>query len=217
MCAKTINAQEKSTGFSADNPCAKYTRTPKLRLSSSYGKLKYDFQHSSSQLRRMSSKKNHPQESGTFMSGLSLIDMDWSVSMSVITKTIDDYKCIVPAAVDVFIGYRNPTIYISNDVARNSCVYNVVMRHEQQHQQINIAVLDHYLPMLKQGFQEKLSELQAIPLEEGKRVSDMTDELNFEYAESIRPLVNRFQITLQLEQQNLDTRENYENESNICE
>ncbi|MBO7556572.1 MAG: hypothetical protein J6T72_04180 [Alphaproteobacteria bacterium] len=216
MCAKPLNAQENNSNSPERNPCAQYDRIPKLRLRSSFGKLKYDFQHSSSQLKQMSSKKSRVLESGTFMSGLSFVDIDWSVTMSVITKTTPDCKCVVPAAVDVFIGYRNPIIYISKDVQDDKCIYNVVMRHEQQHQQINVAVLEYYLPFLKKGFEEKLSILKARPLKAGTKVDNIMDDLNFEYAEAIRPIINRFEITLQLEQQNLDTRENYESESNIC-
>ena len=40
--------------------------------------------------------------------------------------------------------------------------------------------------------------------------------MNNEYAEFLRPLMNRFQITLQIEQQKLDNRENYRYETDIC-
>ena len=216
VCANISNAQEKSSDSSKDNPCAKYSRVPKLHLRSSYGKLKYDFKHNSAQLKQMSSKKSRSRESGTFMSGLSFVDIDWSVTMNVITRTEGDYKCVIPIAVDVYIGYRNPIIYISRDVQNNACIYNVVKRHEQQHQQINFAVLDYYLPYLKKGFENKLAILHPRLLEAGKNAEKIIDDLNIEYSEAIRPIVDRFEITLQLEQQNLDTRENYENESNIC-
>lgn len=198
------------------NPCAQYTKNPKLYFHSSFGKLRYDFNHSEKQLRIMSRKNHLVHNDDMFMSGLSLCDMDWSFSLSSMTKIIDEQKCVIPTAVDVFVGYRNPVIYINNNLDENSCTYKVAMRHEQQHQQINVAVLEYYLPTIKSELEKALSVIQALPLKDGEKSSEVLEKLNRKYAEAIRPLINRFQITLQLEQQKLDTRENYLKESSLC-
>ena len=198
------------------NPCAQYTKSPKLRLRSSFGKLRYDFDHSESQLRVMS-RKQHQMHDDMHMSGLSLCDMDWSFSLSSMTKIIDDKKCVIPTSVDVFVGYRRPVIYINKALSPDSCTYKVVMRHEQQHQQINVAVLEYYLTTIKSELEKALTYIQAQPLKEGEKSSDVADKLNMKYAEIIRPIINRFQITLQIEQQKLDNMENYLKESQLCD
>lgn len=199
------------------NPCAKYTQTPKLRLRSSFGKLRYDFSHSERQLSAISQKQHLPHNSDMYMSGLSLCDMDWSFSLSTMTKIIGDKKCVIPTIVDVFVGYRNPVIYINKDLNKDSCTYKVAMRHEQQHQQINVALLEYYLPTIKAELEKAISILQAKPVEEGQKYTDVADKINVEYAEAIRPIINRYQITLQIEQSKLDERENYLKESKLCQ
>lgn len=198
------------------DPCERFQRIkPLLRLRSSYGKLSYNYDYDRDNLDIMAAR-NQLAEEGMFTAGLSLVDVDWSVSLNTVSRSVGDHICVIPASVDVFIGYRNPVIYISNDLEQGSCPYQVVLRHERQHQQVNIAVLDYYLPVLKKGFAAELPVLKARALKEGEDTDSVTDDMNAEYAEAVRPLINRFQITLQLEQQRLDNRENYQYESRLC-
>ncbi len=209
-------AQETSAD-SALNPCAQYTRKPTLNLRSSFGKLNYDFSHNGRQLLAMSRKQHLRHNEDMYMSGLSICDMDWSFSLSSTTKLIEGYKCVIPTVVDVFVGYRSPTIYINKELSPDSCTYKVALRHEQQHQQINIALLEYYLPTIKAGIEEALSTIEARVIGDDQKSSEVADEINAEFAESIRPLINRFQITLQIEQEKMDRRDNYLKESELCQ
>ena len=200
----------------ADNRCAQYTKTPKLRLRSSFGKLRYDFEQNEAQLIAISKKQHLTHNNDMHMTGLSICGMDWSFSLSSMTKITDNGRCVIPTSVDVFVGYRNPVIYIDKKLNKDSCIYKVAMRHEQQHQQINVAVLEYYLPTIKLELEKALSVLQAQPIEEGQKSSQTADKLNMKYAEAIRPIINRFQITLRIEQEKLDSRENYIKESKLC-
>ena len=145
-----------------------------------------------------------------------MVDVDWSVSLNTVSRSINGRICVIPASVDVFIGYRNPVIYISNDIDEGTCTYEVVLRHERQHQQINVSVLDYYLPTLKKGLKEQLAVLQTRGANADEDTDVITDDMNADYANAIRPLINRFQITLQNEQQRLDNRQNYQYESGLC-
>lgn len=198
------------------DPCKRFHGLkPVLRLRSSYGKLSYNYDYDRDNLDIMA-ERNRLSEEGMFTAGLSLVDVDWSVSLNTVSRSVDGHICVIPASVDVFIGYRNPVIYISNDLEQGSCPYQVVLRHERQHQQVNIVVLDYYLPMLKKGFTAELPVLKARVVGDDEDTDSVTDDMNADYAEAIRPLINRFQITLQLEQQRLDNRENYQYESRLC-
>jgi len=213
---ETAPAAEETKKEKKSDPCRRFQRLkPVLRLRSSYGKLSYNYDYDRENLDIMAERSRLTEE-GMFTAGLSLVDVDWSVSLNTVSRSVDGHICVIPASVDVFVGYRNPVIYISNDLERDSCTYQVVLRHERQHQQVNVSVLDYYLPVLKKGFEEQLPVLKARALKEGEDTDGATDEMNAEYAEAVRPLINRFQITLQLEQQRLDNRENYQYESRLC-
>ena len=214
--AETPVTSDRAKVKKKSDPCKRFQGLkPVLRLRSSYGKLSYNYDYDRDNLDIMAERSRLTEE-GMFTAGLSLVDVDWSVSLNTVSRSVEGQICVIPASVDIFVGYRNPVIYIGNDLERNSCAYQVVLRHERQHQQVNIAVLDYYLPVLKKGFEEQLPILKVRALQENEDTDGVTDEMNAEYAEAIRPLINRFQITLQLEQQRLDNRENYQYESRLC-
>lgn len=213
--SEDVPAQQKQQAEKKD-VCARFhNMRPSLKLRSSYGELTYNFDYDRENLDIMAAR-NRLTEEGMFTSGLSLVDVDWSVSLNTVSRSVGGTICVIPASVDIFLGYRNPVIYISNNIKEDSCQYKVVVRHEQQHQQVNVAVLDHYLPMLKNEFVKNLSVLKAKSAKDDADADALTDDMNAAYAEAIRPWVNRFQITLQLEQQRLDNRENYQYESKLC-
>ncbi len=198
------------------DPCAKFAQIrPKVKLRSSYGRLQYNYDYDSENLDIMAARNNLKEE-GMFTAGLSLVDVDWSVSLNTISRSVDGDICVIPASVDVFIGYRNPIIYISNDLDKKSCRYQMVMRHEHQHQQINVSVLEYYLPIIKKELEKSLDILTVRAASDDEDPDIITDDMNSNYAEVVRPLVNRLQITLQIEQQRLDNRENYQYETELC-
>ena len=198
------------------DPCERfYGIKPQLNFRSSYGELTYNHDYDQENLNILS-EQGITKEEGMFTAGLSLLDVDWSVSLNTIIREVDGHTCVIPANLDVFVGYRNPVIYISSDIEEGTCEYKLIKRHEQQHQQINVSVLEHYLPTIKKAFEDELSSLKARVVDGEKTSDDITDEMNSDYVFAVRPIVNRFQITLQLEHKHLDTRENYEFESNLC-
>lgn len=200
----------------ATNPCERFSAIkPQLNFRSSYGELTYNHDYDQENLDILS-EQGITKEEGMFTAGLSLLDVDWSVSLNTITREVGEHTCVIPASLDVFVGYRNPVIYISSDIEEGTCEYKLIKRHEQQHQQINVSVLEHYLPTIKKAFEDELSVLKARVIDGEKTSDDITDEMNSDYVFAVRPTVNRFQITLQLEHKHLDTRENYEYESNLC-
>lgn len=59
-------------------------------------------------------------EPGMHASGLSLFGIDWSVSLNTVARVgAGDTICVLPTGLDVFIGFREPTIYIDNGLKKD--------------------------------------------------------------------------------------------------
>ena len=213
-----------NSAFSApigrQNRCAGITPKIRLNFSSSYGKLTYNYEKNTEQLNEMALQNPLHRvlhEKGMFANGLAPFGVAWKIALNSRLKHFKDYACVVPESVDLFFGYRNPVIYISNELEPGTCKYNLVMRHEQQHQQINIEVLNYYLPILKKMFEQQLSVLKAqeIPYNQDD-YSRIVQELTKNYSDAITPIVKRFEISLMIEQRRLDNIKNYKYEEKIC-
>lgn len=204
-----------SHNVSAADECASLAQRPVVRLRGTYGKLQYNNTYNTLQLSQIASR-NNLREVNMFAAGLADISVFWKVKLQTKFHPFKDYECAIPESIDVLFGYRDPVIYISKDLKPDTCLYNVVLRHEQQHQQINLEVLDFYLPTLKKEFTKVASVLKprkVLPHESSKSVMD---EMTKIYSDAIKPIINRFQITLQIEQNRLDNIKNYRYEENLC-
>ncbi len=208
-------AAEESGGGKGD-PCAVFRYSTRLNLTTSYGKLKHNYDYDRRTLTEMGQKFGLV-ESGMYASGLSLFGIDWSVSLNTVARVgAGDAVCVLPTSLDVFIGFQEPTIYIDKGLPKDGCRHHLVLRHEHQHQQVSIAALEYFMPRIRAEIYKLLSAVRPRAVSSLSATDGATEEMNGEYIRLIRPLVNNFKTTLLYEQRKLDNRENYQFESSIC-
>lgn len=206
----------KAEGDKAADPCAEFRYSTRLNMTTSYGKLNYNYDYDRRSLTLLGQKYGLV-EPGMHASGLSLFGIDWSVSLNTVARVgAGDTICVLPTGLDVFIGFREPTIYIDNGLKKDGCRYNLVLRHEHQHQQVSIAALEYFMPRIRAEIQKALPVVRPRAVASLSATDAATEEMNGEYIRLIRPLVNDFKATLLYEQKKLDNRENYRFESGIC-
>ena len=212
ICAALNSAQAAdAAGDGAADPCAEFRYSTRLNMTTSYN---YDYDRRSLTLL---GQKYGLVEPGMHASGLSLFGIDWSVSLNTVARVgAGDTICVLPTSLDVFIGFREPTIYIDNGLKKDGCRYNLVLRHEHQHQQVSIAALEYFMPRIRAEIQKALPVVRPRAVASLSATDAATEEMNGEYIRLIRPLVNDFKATLLYEQKKLDNRENYRFESGVC-
>ncbi len=218
ICASLspVWAAENAAPAAAD-PCAEFRYKTRLNLTTSYGKLKYNLDYDRRALTRLGQQYGLI-EPGMFASGLSLIGIDWSVTLNTVTRVAaDDSICILPMSLDVFVGFQDPTVYIDRALNQESCSYQLVLRHEHQHQQVAIAALEYFLPRVRAEINARLGEVGPSNVASLSQTDAATARMNRKYIALIEPLVDKFKATLLHEQKKLDNRQNYEFESSICQ
>lgn len=202
--------------LSAPTGCERYKTQPELRFSTSYGKLKYDNSYSQRQLTVLGEKYGI-LEQGLFASGLATVNVSYQLSVKAVRKQVSDSLiCVIPKVVDVYIGYQSPTIYISKDLVKDSCEYNVVLRHEQTHQQINTAALEYFIPQLQNAVRSILNSEEPIRIKKADDFDAASEQLVNNYTAKLEPLINYFKTELIKEQGKLDNYQNYKLEDDLC-
>lgn len=201
-----------------DEVCAKIVRKPKVELSVSYGKLKYDFSKSGRSLTRMHIKHyGGGVPAGKYVNGLATNDLTTELTFKLTKNTLNNgMTCVYPSVVELKVKIDNPTIYLAKEMEKNSCMYNIAMRHEQTHQQINVEAFDYYLPMIKSAL---LRAVQNFPLMSGKAdVSLVLAKKRFtdEYMNEVNPVLNELQNEIKTEQAKLDSQAHYDYEAALC-
>jgi len=197
--------------------CSSIPFDPQITVSYSFGNLTYDKSKSISEITFLSRKINQ-NESSSFAEGLSTVDVNFRVSVTTMTQPVGSNKfCVIPNQIDVFIGLTNPVIYLANSLIEGSCKYNIVLRHEQTHQQINKTTLEYYLPIFKAAVTNILKKNSAIPINNTSQIESVTKNLTEKYNKTLLPLVNFIKKEISQEQLKLDNQVNYKYEYKLCE
>lgn len=196
--------------------CENLPVEPSLVFYTSYGKLKYDTSYTRDKLTQLG-KNLGMFEEGDLASGLALVDVASEYELNTSSrKMVNGAYCIIPAEISVYIGFQNPVIYLAKDLKTGSCRYNLVVRHEKIHQQINVNALEYFIPLIFERVKEIVAKMRPMYVIEEKNIKHGTAEMTTFYAEQINALVEEFKQEILAEQRKLDNREQYRLESNIC-
>ena len=124
--------------------------------------------------------------------------------------------CVLPAEVEFFFGFKEPEIYVSKDLDKDSCRFSVVIRHEQVHQRINKLVLEYFLPLISDELQKAVRDVKAVKVSSPEQGEDGAEELIKYYQARLGPLITTFEKVLEKEQDKLDNLTNYQMEWELC-
>lgn len=200
----------------AGNDCSAVAVSPQIKVTSSYGKLNYDLTKNTAEITAMATKFNMV-EAGLFASGLSTVKVNFDITINTLGHLMGNSEfCVVPTDVNIFLGFEAPTIYLSNELVKDSCEYNLVMRHEKIHQQINKTTLEYYLPLFKDAVAKIITDIRPIHITNIDDIEMTTADLTRLYNQKLTPLVNYIKKEMLLEQQKLDNPNNYQYESSLC-
>ena len=198
--------------------CRKHIIEPKVSIVAQIGDLKYDHTKSKKAITRMHLSTGADLITGELLQGLSLFERKLSVGVKVESKRLPSgINCYYPKEVNFKIGTgENPTIFIAREIKRGTCKYDVVLRHEQTHQQINQSVIEHYVPVIKEKLREIIQKYPVAATRKNIDINVVADDLSAKYTKSFTLLLEEINQATQKEQSKLDNLEQYTYESDIC-
>lgn len=196
--------------------CHEIIPAPEIKLSTSYGQLQYDFEHNTKQISKMAAQIGHIERS-FFASGLATLSIEaqYTIGTQAYPSKDNEY-CVVPEVIQVYVGYVKPRIYISNELEKNSCIYNLVLLHEQTHQRINKTTLDYFLPIFKEYAFKIAQKIKPRKIKDTERIQKATESITQEFTNEFEKIVKIFKKELAIEQGKLDNSINYSMEDNLC-
>ncbi len=207
-----------SVEAAAFNRCAELKPQPRLSFYTSYGKLEYDFSKDQMGITKVGMSYG-VIEKGIFANGLATGTVKWEVDVSSEGREGRNGEiCAYPVEIKFYLGFADPKIYVSRDLRKGSCMYDLVLRHEQTHQQINVKALEYFIPLFEQALKKISQEIPAEPVGAMNRaaLSRGSEKIAEAYSKRIEPLINVFKKELEIEQGKLDNASNYAFENSIC-
>ncbi len=194
---------------------------PEVVVKYSLGRLKYDFEKNREFINKERKKSEiyvgNKYGEDVDVDGLTSVRRGFEVKLD--TKQIvvsKGYKCIVPEKIEVFLGYFNPKIYIANDLPKDSCRYNLALRHENTHMQIYVEALLYYMPELKVLTHKAVEDVGVRIVEPKANIQHDAEGLYADYIAYLNVGVSKWQKSMMKQQKKLDSIKNYIIESRIC-
>lgn len=202
--------------------CLSVIDKPQVEVTSSYGKLRYNYTKGKEYLRRETIKQyeeNGREVPDDFIPiGLTKVRDGFNFNMSVGQIEISHgYECVYPERIETHLGYYTPTIYILKDLEKDSCLYEVALKHEKTHMQIYIEALDYFLPEFKKAADGLFETVGVKIVAPGQRADIVAKELNVAYLQALQQKVERWRQEVEDEQVKLDSAEQYILENKLCE
>lgn len=204
--------------YSADlQVCGDIDVFPDIEFSTSYGQLQYDFSKNTKKISQIAARIGH-KETSAFATGLATVRVENEYVLGTKAVPLSQNKgyCLVPEIIKVYVGFSRPVIYISKELPKNSCQYNLVMLHEQTHQRINKTALDYFIPYFRFAAEKIGHELKPIHIEKLTQIDKATDDMTQEFTDRFDKVLDVFKKELAVEQGKLDNQTNYTIEDNIC-
>ncbi len=199
------------------SPCAEVKVEPKIKFSTSYGQLSYDFSKNTKTISQIAARIGNKERS-SFATGLATVNVDNEYVLGTQAYPLKNNGgyCVVPEVIDVYVGFSRPIIYISNELPKNSCQYNLVILHEQTHQRINKTALDYFIPYFQYAAAQIAQDITPIHIQKLSQIDQATDDITQEFTERFNKILAVFKKELALEQSKLDNQTNYSIEDDIC-
>ena len=93
---------------------------------------------------------------------------------------IEDGYCVALKAVDANVGYSNFLVQIDIRHVPESCSYNVVLAHEDEHIRTYLSVIDDYKKELQDSIYSAADSIMPIFVRNAEDIDDAVTELNAE-------------------------------------
>ncbi|MDR1694230.1 MAG: hypothetical protein LBR70_03445 [Lactobacillaceae bacterium] len=182
---------------------------PKIIFKSSYGKLKYDYTKSNKELQKMSGKK---------IWGLASVKYKSSSKSTYSLRERNGGECLVPKEIEIYIGMTTPTIYVSNDLESGSCNFNLVLRHEETHMQINVRTFEHFLRVVPPNLKKAYKDIKPILVKKSSKytMQEAVDQQTQEYNYIVQNFTQQLQDETDIEHEKLDGDKGREIENKVC-
>lgn len=194
--------------------CPENGAAPSLFFKTSQGALNYSNQFDSAGLKQIRGRAGSRLGPLWTPTGLTTVNDNYNFQIS--TKTWDLGRgryCAVLERADLFIGYNNITVYVSNKYPRGSCEYNSILSHENTHVAIFREALFSYENRLRDTFQRTAQSIGPIYMRSPQAATNQIKQL---LDARLQPVYKQMIRERDRRNAKIDTKTNYRREQSLC-
>lgn len=185
-----------------------------IYMETSMGDLRYHDGFNSTQLSRMRGNVGRRLGPSWTPTGLTVADENYHLKTGTKIYQLGRGRyCAVLQSANLFIGYRNIDVYISNKYRRNTCEYDSILSHENVHVQIFRDTLYKHTGGIEKTIRKHAKRIGPVYLRSANAAANHLQKL---LDAKIRPLFKRMSQDISRKNARIDTKSNYRREQKMC-
>lgn len=117
--------------------------------------------------------------------------------------------CVSISSVDMDFGYKEFLVQIDKNYIPNSCAYDAVMKHEQQHIDAYLSVMDDYRGDLQKAAFTAADSIMPVFVKTKSEINDVIEEFNdkFQNHPDLMLIKQKIMTEQEIRNQKIDQRE----------
>lgn len=186
-----------------------------IEINYDLGKMDYDTSKSTDEIAELYSRHNNGKKAENTVNGLTVQNNYFRLTLDIENRTIRrGYRCYYPSKVTIDTGFKDSVVYLANSLKSGSCRFELTKRHEHTHLALGKAGLEAQVALLRKMLPPIIKKHGAIVSEESKDMAE--HDLFSAYNNDISELRQMMADATAMQQEQLDTTENYRRETALC-
>ncbi len=214
LCLPFLAGGEKAWAKNGWPQCPENGAGIEIYMESSQGQLRYHEGLNSTQLSKMRGNVGRRMGPMWVPTGLTVADENYHLKTNTKIYQLGHGRyCAVLESAQLFIGYKNIDVYISNKYKRNSCEYNSILNHENIHVQIFRDTLFKHSSGIEKTIRRQAPRIGPVYLRSADAAASKLQRL---LDAKIKPLFKRMSADISRKNARIDTKANYRREQAMC-
>ena len=188
-------------------------------ISYNYGNLEYDNSKDEDGLLKIF-EEVEPGKGSHNIHGLTALSPHISMKTMVKYDNLDSGRyCFYPQTIEVKLWYE-PKVYILNSLQPGTCRFNITVRHEQTHLDLGHSALYFFAQRVKQKLPQIIKDVGPRVESDnnsGENLNMVAQYLNQDYQKQLEELFLQFKENLDSKNAIIDSVENYQYETLLCQ
>ncbi len=141
-------------------------------------------------------------------------NISWSIDYRSVQHPQTREACVDLSRLAVTVTLVDPKIFIAREVNYGSCLYRAVLEHEQRHARVDRQILETARYSMRDTLRRRVMALERVP---AGSVTLAGELLKSQVADFMQPLMNALSLERVRLQADIDTKEEYQRVSKLCE
>jgi hypothetical protein len=145
--------------------------------------------------------------------GLAHVELRYQLNIGTSVQKIGNRYCVALESISIAFGRKNSEIYVANKYRPGTCEFKAVLRHEQEHMEINDRIQKKYEAKLREYLVNKVKSIQPYYTTSPKNAPK---QLASRFTGETDRLIKQFSSERERENDKIDTPQSYRKVRSQC-